>query len=213
MSSYGLIALKFVVGMIMMILQINLLGKVEFARNTPLNQIQNYVLGGIIGGVIYNPAITIWQFLIILLLWSLIVAIVKFGREHSRWLRLLIEGRPVMLVADGQLRPTACLQVGLSANQLMEQLRNSGITTLSQVKSAVMETNGQLTVIEKDAANLKLPLISDGQLNVEVLSLIGKSPTWVQTQLQAAGLQRVEQVFVGEYVNGELWVVPYPQSA
>ena len=84
MSNYGLIALKFVVGMIMMILQINLLGKVEFARNTPLNQIQNYVLGGIIGGVIYNPAITIWQFLIILLLWSLIVAIVKFGREHSR---------------------------------------------------------------------------------------------------------------------------------
>lgn len=60
MSNYGLIALKFVVGMIMMILQINLLGKVEFARNTPLNQIQNYVLGGIIGGVIYNPAITIW---------------------------------------------------------------------------------------------------------------------------------------------------------
>lgn len=209
MSSYGLIALKFVVGMIMMILQINLLGKVEFARNTPLNQIQNYVLGGIIGGVIYNPAITIWQFLIILLLWSLIVAIVKFGRE----LRLLIEGRPVMLIADGQLRPTACLQVGLSANQLMEQLRNSGITTLSQVKSAVMETNGQLTVIEKDAANLKLPLISDGQLNAEVLSLIGKSQTWVQTQLQAAGLQRVEQVFVGEYVNGELRLVPYPQSA
>lgn len=32
MSNYGLIALKFVVGMIMMILQINLLGKVEFAR-------------------------------------------------------------------------------------------------------------------------------------------------------------------------------------
>lgn len=95
----------------------------------------------------------------------------------------------------------------------MEQLRNSGITTLSQVKSAVMETNGQLTVIEKDAANLKLPLISDGQLNAEVLSLIGKSQTWVQTQLQAAGLQRVEQVFVGEYVNGELRVVPYPQSA
>ena len=83
MSNYGLIALKFVVGMIMMILQINLLGKVEFARNTPLNQIQNYVLGGIIGGVIYNPAITIWQFLIILLLWSLIVAIVKFGRNTA----------------------------------------------------------------------------------------------------------------------------------
>ena len=50
MSNYGLIALKFVVGMIMTILQINLLGKVEFARNTPLNQIQNYVLGELLVG-------------------------------------------------------------------------------------------------------------------------------------------------------------------
>ena len=37
-----------------MLLQINILGKRDFSLNTPLNQVQNYVLGGIIGGVIYN---------------------------------------------------------------------------------------------------------------------------------------------------------------
>lgn len=54
MDTYTVIAIKFIMGTAVMILQINLLGKVEFAVNTPLNQIQNYVLGGIIGGVIYN---------------------------------------------------------------------------------------------------------------------------------------------------------------
>ena len=58
MDTYTVIAIKFIMGTAVMILQINLLGKVEFAVNTPLNQIQNYVLGGIIGGVIYNKRST-----------------------------------------------------------------------------------------------------------------------------------------------------------
>lgn len=62
---YILIAIKFILGTMVMILQINLSGKVDFAVNTPLNQIQNYILGGIIGGVIYNSSITIIQFMII----------------------------------------------------------------------------------------------------------------------------------------------------
>ena len=77
MSFYVLTAIKFALGMLVMILQINILGKYEFSLNTPLNQIQNYVLGGIIGGVIYNESITVLQFLIIVLIWSLVVIAVK----------------------------------------------------------------------------------------------------------------------------------------
>ena len=45
MDAYAVVAGKFLIGMLVMILQINLLGKYEFSINTPLNQIQNYVLG------------------------------------------------------------------------------------------------------------------------------------------------------------------------
>ena len=57
MNMYLLVSIKFLLGILVMILQINILGKYEFSVNTPLNQIQNYVLGGIIGGVIYNNSI------------------------------------------------------------------------------------------------------------------------------------------------------------
>ena len=66
MNMYLLVSIKFLLGILVMILQINILGKYEFSVNTPLNQIQNYVLGGIIGGVIYNNSISILTFLIIL---------------------------------------------------------------------------------------------------------------------------------------------------
>lgn len=77
MGFYTLTIIKFSLGMLVMILQINILGKREFSLNTPLNQVQNYVLGGIIGGVIYNPSVTVLQFLIVLLIWSLVIVAAK----------------------------------------------------------------------------------------------------------------------------------------
>lgn len=99
---YILIAIKFILGTMVMIPQINLSGKVDFAVNTPLNQIQNYILGGIIGGVICNSSITIIQFMIILLIWSLIVMIIKYLRNQSLLFRQLVEGHPVILIHNGQ---------------------------------------------------------------------------------------------------------------
>lgn len=62
MDFYTLTAIKFALGILTMLLQINILGKRDFSLNTPLNQVQNYVLGGIIGGVIYNSSVTVLQF-------------------------------------------------------------------------------------------------------------------------------------------------------
>ena len=47
MDFYTLTAIKFALGILTMLLQINILGKRDFSLNTPLNQVQNYVLGGI----------------------------------------------------------------------------------------------------------------------------------------------------------------------
>lgn len=81
-DSYTLIALKFAIGIVVVILQINIWGKYEFSVNTPLNQIQNYVLGDIIGGIIYNDSISIITFIIVL-------HPVRFGNFAYGWPRPL----------------------------------------------------------------------------------------------------------------------------
>jgi hypothetical protein len=57
--SYGDLTLKFIVGFIFMVLQINLFGKSNLAPTNAIDQLQNYVLGGIVGGMIYNSSITL----------------------------------------------------------------------------------------------------------------------------------------------------------
>ena len=101
MGFYTLTIIKFSLGMLVMILQINILGKREFSLNTPLNQVQNYVLGGIIGGVIYNPSVTVLQFLIVLLIWSLVIVAAKLLFGSSGTLRRAIACQPELLVCVG----------------------------------------------------------------------------------------------------------------
>ena len=90
MDNYSLIIIKFVLGMLCLILQINLLGKGNLAPTSAIDQVQNYVLGGIIGGIIYNSDISVLEFIMVLLIWTLIVFIVKFAKDHNIWVRRII---------------------------------------------------------------------------------------------------------------------------
>ena len=133
---YGLITIKFVLGMICLIFQINILGKGNLAPTSAIDQVQNYVLGGIIGGIIYNQDITVLQFVMVLLIWTLIVFIVKYAKEHNATIQNIIDGRPRLLIKDGRLLVDNCMRAGMTANELMFRLRSHGIYEIAKVKSA-----------------------------------------------------------------------------
>lgn len=59
------------------------MGKGNLAPTSALDQVQNYVLGGIIGGVIYNNDIGILQFMLILIAWTILVMILKYAKTNS----------------------------------------------------------------------------------------------------------------------------------
>ena len=100
---YTQLFIKFSLGILTLIIQINAFGKSNLAPTTALDQLQNYVLGGIIGGLIYNQSITVFQFLLVLIVWTLVVFIFKFGRERSNWIRNLIDGKPVQVIKNGHM--------------------------------------------------------------------------------------------------------------
>ncbi|HHG6294983.1 DUF421 domain-containing protein [Streptococcus suis] len=210
MDLYLLVACKFILGIFVMILQINILGKYEFSANTPLNQIQNYVLGGIIGGVIYNSTISLLTFIIVLLIWSLVVIVVKL-LVNQKWVKSLVVGNPVVLVKNGQVNVENCARVGLSADQLMLHIRMAGLQSTRDIKSAIMEPNGSLTILDKHSQNPKFPLISNTHINEDVLDLIGKNQAWLQEQLEREGYQ-LKDIFLAEYLDGQVYITPYVEK-
>ncbi len=78
MIIYLPIIIKLGLGILCLIVQINLMGKGNLAPSSAMDQVQNYVLGGIIGGVIYNESITVLQFVLVLIIWTFLVFSLKF---------------------------------------------------------------------------------------------------------------------------------------
>lgn len=209
---YTQLFIKFALGILTLIIQINVFGKSNLAPTTALDQLQNYVLGGIIGGLIYNPSITILQFFLVLIVWTLVVFILKFSRDHNNWIRGIIDGKPVQVIKNGKVLVGNCMKAGISANELMFKLRSRGIYSVENIKNCIFEQNGQLTIIENDEANIRFPIISDGQANIDVLELIHKSEAWLQQQVEEAGYNSIRDVFLGEYINGQLRLTGYSKG-
>ncbi|NRO49932.1 DUF421 domain-containing protein [Lactobacillus helveticus] len=206
---YTQLFIKLALGILTLIIQINLFGKTNLAPTTALDQLQNYVLGAIIGGIIYNPSITVLQFFLVLIIWTLVVFILKFSRDHNSWIRGVIDGKPVQVIKNGQVLVTNCMKAGISANELMFKLRSRGIYSVEKVKNCIFEQNGQLTIIENDEVNIRFPIISDGQVNEDVLELIHKSEAWLEQEVKATGYNEINDVFLGEYIDGQLRLTGY----
>ena len=78
MDDFILIAIKLLIGFLALIFVINVTGKGNLAPSSASDQVQNYVLGGIIGGVIYNKQIAILEYISILFIWCILVLSLQF---------------------------------------------------------------------------------------------------------------------------------------
>ena len=168
-----------------------------------MDQVQNYVLGGIIGGVIYSDNIGVFQFSLVLVLWTLLIFTLRFIKNHNQFVKSLIDGKPVWVILNGKVQTAECMRNGIAAHDLMFKLRAAGIYEIKTVKRAVFEQNGQLSIIQYGDENLRYPLIIDGQLDEDILDVVGRDEEWVKAELAKQNLT-VNQVYIGEYLNGQL---------
>lgn len=208
MEGYTLLGLKLAMGIIGLVLQINLMGKGNLAPTSAMEQVQNYVLGGIIGGVIYNDNIGVLQFSLVLVLWTLLIFTLRFVKNHNFWVKSIIDGKPVWVIRNGRVQTDECMRNGITAHDLMFKLRAQGVYEIRSIKRAVLEQNGQMSIIQYGDDDLRYPLIIDGQLDPDILDIIERDENWVEQQLKEQNIS-VSDVYIGEYLNGELVVHPY----
>ena len=98
----------------------------------------------------------------------------------------------------------------MSTEDLFEELRLAGAFALEDVAYAIVETNGQLSVLKKSSADsltpkqagvkapeeaLEVVVVSDGQISQNSLRLCGRDPVWLREQLRFQGAE-LEDVFI-----------------
>lgn len=129
----------------------------------------------------------------------------------SSWLRLLLTGKPVPVIREGQLDQQALRRLRLSTDDLLEDLRLGGVFDVRQVAFAQLETNGQLSIllesreapatagqlgIKTRRAQPLLTVISDGVVREAALKQLEKDRDWLERVLKAEGITTPERVFL-----------------
>ena len=208
MIIYSMVLVKLALGLLCLVLQINLLGKGNLAPSSATDQVQNYVLGGIIGGVIYNDSISVLEFILVLIAWTMLVLILKYMKSNSSTIKSFVDGRPVRLIERGKIDVEECMRHGLLAHDIHLKLRMAGVYFVKDVKRAVLEPNGQLTVIQYGEQNARYPVVLDGQVDDDALELVDKDRIWLDAALREMGYE-LKDVYIGEYREGALTVYPY----
>lgn len=209
---YLLVAVKLILGFLALVLVINLTGKGNLAPASASDQVQNYVLGGIVGGVIYNDDISIPVFIVILTIWFAAVLSLRWLKKHNNLVKQLVDGKPVTLISRGKIDVKVARKAGLSANDLSFKLRMQGIYSVKDIKQAILEQDGQLIITSFGEENPKYPLITDGSVQKSTLEMIDKDEDWLMAELKKLGIEDASDVFLAEYDSGKISITKYEEK-
>ena len=135
-------------------------------------------------------------------------------------LKGLLSARPTVLIHKGVLDQKAMRDVRVSVDELMSEIRQQGLTSLSQVDCAILEKNGKLTVLPKpvyappsaEQLGLKVqdaPLMHivymGGTFSDTGLRLIGKDRVWLEKALKKRGVQKARLYCVTANESGDVY--------
>nr|WP_175989223.1 DUF421 domain-containing protein [Bacillus sp. Marseille-Q1617] len=182
--------------------------------------ISGITIGSIGANLVFNPSLTIRNGLLALLGWSIITVTLGYIDIHSKKARTLLDGEPRILIKNGNIMEHQLKAVRLDIDSLMALLRQKNVFSLQDVNYAIFETNGELSVLKKDAqkevvkSDLNLTpeshtvppigteIISDGKMVHSNLEKLNLTEEWVHHQLMAKGIQTIQDVFYAE-INKE----------
>lgn len=127
-------------------------------------------------------------------------------------LRELICGRPAVLIRHGQLQQEVMRKNRYTLDELLEELRGQGFSSIGDVKYAVLENSGQLSVLPwtrqqpptaaqlgldlEDDVTLPVILVNDGRVIQKNLQACGKDDDWLQKALKREHLASPREVFL-----------------
>ncbi len=137
--------------------------------------------------------------------------LISLVASHSIKLRKFLIGRPLILYDNGKLYRECMKKAKLDLNEFLTECRNNGYFNLSEIQTAILETNGKISILPATSsrpvtpadmnlspAQEKLPvnLIIDGSVLADNLKAIGKNEKWLQNQLHAQGYHDFREIFL-----------------
>jgi uncharacterized membrane protein YcaP (DUF421 family) len=154
MEGYVIIALKSIAVYVFIVAAIRVFGKKEFAQLSVVdvvfillisNSVQTAMVGddtSLSGGLVAALALFAMNY------------IFKRLSLGSQSISKVIDGEPVLLIYNGEVRPNSLKEASISLEQLKAVVREHGVEEISDVNLAIFEVDGNISVLSDNYRNL-----------------------------------------------------------
>ncbi len=152
-----------------------------------------------------------------LLLLQLIISIINL---KSMKVRQIMCGVPSILIYRGKIDEKVLRKEKFTINELQERLRQSNVFNIGDVEYAILETSGQVTVIQKPEKRNTIPedfgivpeyegipydLVVDGKIMYDNLKAIGKDYNWLKKETNKFNIQPEEALIITYNGNNQFF--------
>lgn len=190
-----------------------LLARIDGAKQVGQLSFYDYIVGITAGSIAatlcIDRDINIWFCLIAIVMFMMSSFFLSFVTTKSIFLRRILTGSPVFLIAKGELLYDGLKKAHFDVNDLLRELRSQGYFDINEINYAVLEANGTLSIMPKAAerpasaqeAGLALPedeittnVIIDGKIMKGNLEASGFDRDWLLNTLQKQNISSVKDV-------------------
>jgi len=203
---------------IVLFLLSKLMGNKEMSQMTLFDYINGITIGSIAAEMATSLEDDFLKPLLAMIIYALVVVLITILTQKSLKVRRFVVGKSSILYDNNKLYAGNIKKGKIDLTDLLTQCRSKGYFDLTQIQTIILEPNGQLSILPKSNFRSATPndlnlntevekasvnLVLDGQILSDNLKYSGNNKIWLQRQLKAQGVRRLEDVFLAtcDYKN------------
>jgi uncharacterized membrane protein YcaP (DUF421 family) len=200
-----------IIGFFSLLIFARIIGKEQISQLTFFDYILGITIGSIASELSIDLTSRAWPHWIGLLTWTALGYLMELITLKWRYAAKYLDGEPTIVIMNGKIMENALKKLKYRASDIMALLRNKEVFDLNQVDFAIIEPNGQISVLKKpqyqnltpkdmnisvSSTGVSTELIYDGIVIEENLRQLNKDRTWLMDQLKMQGIKDPAEVFL-----------------
>lgn len=190
------IVVRTVIVYILLTFALRIMGKRQLGELDVGDLVSTLLISELAAIPIDDPDIPLMNAIIPILLVISTEIILSTIKNKSAFLKHTFDGEPVYIIYNGRLLQKELEDNRISLDELLSELRAQGVFDISEVKYAIIEQNGTLSVMKKgDDEVIAHTLIIDGELLSDTVYRIGLDKRWIESKLFESEIEK-DDVFL-----------------
>ena len=202
-SEVGIVIYRGLISLVALFLVTKMLGKKQVSQLSLFDYVIGISIGNFAAEMTVNIDTNEVNGIVAVLVFGIVAYIVSIITMKSITLRKFFMGKPTLIIEDGKLLMEGLKKVKFDINDLLEECRGKGYFDISQIAYAVMEVNGQLSILPKseyanptlkdlnikgEKPSLCANVIIDGNIMNNILENMNKDEKWLMHELKIKGI-------------------------